>query len=194
MDKVEFKPSFLSNPKSIFLFFLIAVSLLFGFSLLPSSLNLYQELPGDSQALMVLVIIIIATVIPWIFVPLLVLYVTGRRILLENNLFIFSTRSLLGNWNIRSFNLSDIGLLNIRESRSVVFTGKVLVPIINYYLVFNHTNGTKEEISLSGWDNNTLKDVAKYIKGKYPQIKINTPFYRDSPEALSGLTEYTAQK
>jgi hypothetical protein len=72
----------------------------------------------------------------------------------------------------------------------MIYTGKTLVPVTIYWLVFEGVDGVKQELLLSGWDGSTIKNLFYFIKGKFPNVKFNNILMKDSPERLSGVDEY----
>jgi len=162
----------------------LIITVIFSVTILPQAFALYFEIP--SQETIFIPIMIIATIlISWIFVISIGLAtVKNKRITIKDSLLFYVS----GKEN-KTINLNIVNNITERNQISYVYSGKVFLPIVNYWFIFHDDIKQKQEILLVGWDTNTIKNMLYYIKGKFPKLKINTSFYRDSSEELAGISE-----
>ena len=96
-----------------------------------------------------------------------------------------------GHWGIdKLIDLSQVAWIKDRKKVTYVSTGKAIIPVMLYWLIFEMKNGSKQELFLNGWDVSGVKNLFYFIRGKFSDIRFNTFILKDSPEKLSGLDEY----
>lgn len=122
-----------------------------------------------------------------------VVYTIGKKIEIKDKLIFFKKKTLLGygKWMIEKLiDISQVNTISDKKKVQVVWTGKALMPVTIYWLVFDMKDGTKQDLLLSGWDAGAIKNLFYFIKGKFPNVKFNNILMRDSSEKLSGIDEY----
>ena len=125
-----------------------------------------------------------------IIISIIIFRRNSKKISIEEEFIYFKNKPIFKGWQTKMINLSKVHLISERKQIAYTYTGKVLIPIIYYWLVFNYQDGSKDEASIFGWDNETLKNILFLLRGKYPKIKMNTYLFRDSSADLSGVTEF----
>lgn len=163
-----------------------------GIFVLPKALNLYQEFPNEPTAIQIIIIISLVIFAMWIFFLVVLISSLGKKIVVDGKLVYFKKRSFLGfgKWGIdKIIDFSQITWVRDRQKATYISTGKGLVPIIFYWLVFEMNNGVKQELLLNGWDFGGVKNLFYFLRGKFPHVKFDTRILRDSSEKLSGIDE-----
>jgi hypothetical protein len=184
MSEIEFKPKFFAEGRLISIIAVFIITVIFSSTILPKAFSLYSEFPSQ-DTLIIPIMILGAILISWITVLSISFFtVRNKKITIKDNLLLY----LSGN-DSKTIDLKSAESITERKQTSFLFTGKTMVPIVNYWFIFTDSNNQKQEILLSGWDTSTVKNALFYIKGKFPKLKINTSFYHDSPEVLSGINE-----
>lgn len=110
--------------------------------------------------------------------------VEHEKIEVEEDLLKSTSQLMFRSPIFKIINLKAVKTIKDREERQVVPTGRSLVVILIYHLVFEQLNGDKQEISMVGWDKESVKEMLMYINGKYPEIFIQTYAFREPTEKI----------
>lgn len=192
MWKLEFQPLFFSTERLILTILFFSISIFLSTIALPKIFAV-PNLPNNQPDVFRIVLISsLATGIAWIVIVPAVIQMRGKRIWIENDLIYFVNKPVIGKIASNPIQLSQIQLIEGRRDKLKFLP--IPIPIIFHHLNFTLKNGQNELVPLSGWDNATLKCVLFYIKGRYPNVVMNTHVYKDPPEYLAGLGELVSQK
>lgn len=170
---------------------ILAVDSILYFFVFQKAYDLYLEFPTDPVVNQVFLMTTISMILPFlIIISIIIFRRNSKTISIDGEFIYFKNKSILKGWQTKVINLSKVHLISERKQIAYTYTGKTLIPIIYYWLVFNYQNGNKDEASIFGWDNETLKNIFFLLRTKFPKIKINTYLFRDSSADLSGVTEF----
>lgn len=187
MEKIEFKPAFITSNRFIALCLILAIDLILSVTTIPQLYTIYRSFPHEPGIFPMLVILLAVMIIaPLAIIGISINKIRNHKIWIEKNLIYFLNKSSIGSWGMHVVNLDNVTSINHRR-RLTYFAG---LPKVYYWLLFHYKNGKKDEIPLEGWDENTLKNIVYYLKGKYHSVKYDTHVYRDSSAILSGVHEF----
>jgi hypothetical protein len=180
-----FQPTFWSKERKIILTVLLVLTIIAFFFISRSVMEFYYELGLVRELKNVIVMSLSVFAALWV-VPIAASLWTVRHQSIEINKGLLTSRSqlMLHKPIYTMINMKTVELIKDREEKKVVPTGKSFTVITLYYLIFAHSHGQKQEISLVGWDKESVKEVLLYIKRKYPEIFIQTYAYREPSEEL----------
>ena len=190
MDKIEFKPKFLAPSRMIMFIFFFVVTIIILATLVPATLNLWKDFPSQDN-LVITILPLSMVVISLILVLAFIYFSTQNKLItIDGRLLYYKTNSFFQGQKIQVVDLQNIEYVKDIQKIQWIFTGKVILPISWFNFIFQDNNDKQTEISLFGWDKETLVQLINYIRGHYPKIKINTFVHQDSLEKYSGIEEY----
>jgi hypothetical protein len=192
MSDFEITPKPLNPYTLIYGVIAILMSGGFGLLVLPKVINFYNEFPNESLGLQMLVVISVVIVMVWVFFIVVLVSSLGKKIVVEGKLVYFKRKSMLGfgKWEVdKIIDFSQISWVRDRQKATYVSTGKGIIPIVFYWLIFEMNSGVTQELLLNGWDIGGVKNLFFFLRGKFPHVKFDTRILRDSSEKLSGIDE-----
>lgn len=192
MEDFEISPS-ITNPQSVgFGLFAVGITLSLGIFVLPDVIGFYSSFPDNPSAKQMLAVIIGVIAFIWIMFIIVFASTIGKKIVVQGNLVYFKRRTAagFGKWTIEKIiDFSRTVAVRDRKTATYVSTGKGIVPIIYYWLIFEAKDGNKQELLLNGWDTGKISNLFYFLRGRFPEVKFDTVILRDSPKKLSGITE-----
>lgn len=193
MKDFEISPPFFSPMTILYGVVAIGTNVFLGLMVLPKLFDLYQVDPNSPVVFQIGLSLGVVMAVTWLFFIFAGTSSRGKKIEVAGNLVYFKKRTMLGlgKWTIEKLiDFSKVTHVKDRQRRGYVYTGKAVVPYVIYWLIFEMENGSKQEIVLNGWDNNSMKQLFYYLRGRFPKIHFDNVLLKDSPEKLSGLDEY----
>ena len=173
----------------MFIFFFVVTIIILA-TLVPATLNLWKDFPSQDN-LVITILPLSMVVISLILVLAFIYFSTQNKLItIDGRLLYYKTNSFFQGQKIQVVDLQNIEYVKDIQKIQWIFTGKVILPISWFNFIFQDNNDKQTEISLFGWDKETLVQLINYIRGHYPKIKINTFVHQDSLEKYSGIEEY----
>lgn len=178
MAKKEYSPStFQIFQQSILTGILLYVFFLVIFFILPVYLPTVRIYYGEAEIPFVVALITAISVLFWIFVfGLSYLIAKKQNAWIEDNILHFIIRPLIGREENLEINLKNLNAIHVEKK--IITTGRSVLTV--HCLIFISDNKNSQKVRVFGWDKKTIKDILMEIKKEFPEISINTPFYKSS--------------